>query len=65
MSGYPAVADALNATGRPILYSCSWPAYLHDKDKVPYADIAQHCNLWRNYADIQDSWTSVQNIINW
>jgi len=64
-TGYPAVTKALNATGRPILYSCSWPAYLHDKDKVPYADIAQHCNLWRNYADIQDSWSSVQNIINW
>lgn len=64
-TGYPAVTRALNATGRPILYSCSWPAYLHDKDKVPYADIAENCNLWRNYADIQDSWNSVVNIINW
>jgi len=64
-TGYPAVTKALNATGRPILYSCSWPAYLHDKPNVPYGDIAENCNLWRNYADIQDSWTSVQNIINW
>ncbi|XP_072779452.1 alpha-N-acetylgalactosaminidase isoform X1 [Taeniopygia guttata] len=25
--GYPEMARALNATGRPIVYSCSWPAY--------------------------------------
>lgn len=27
---YPELGDALNATGRPIVYSCSWPAYLPD-----------------------------------
>ena len=25
--GYPAMMRALNATGRPIIYSCSWPDY--------------------------------------
>ena len=25
--GYPAMSHALNNTGRPIIYSCSWPAY--------------------------------------
>ncbi|XP_069760954.1 alpha-N-acetylgalactosaminidase-like isoform X3 [Narcine bancroftii] len=25
--GYPKMSYALNATGRPIVYSCSWPAY--------------------------------------
>lgn len=25
--GYPKMAAALNATGRPIAFSCSWPAY--------------------------------------
>ena len=25
---YPKLGDALNATGRPILYSCSWPDYV-------------------------------------
>jgi len=25
---YPELSRALNATGRPIVYSCSWPAYL-------------------------------------
>lgn len=26
--GYPAMSKALNKTGRPIMYSCSWPAYI-------------------------------------
>lgn len=64
-TGYPAVTRALNATGRPILYSCSWPAYLGHKDEIPYADISANCNLWRNWADISDSWNSVDHIINW
>ena len=25
--GYPLMSEALNKTGRPIVYSCSWPAY--------------------------------------
>ena len=29
-----------------------------------YSAIAYHCNLWRNYGDIQDSWASVLDIIN-
>jgi len=64
-TGYPAVTAALNATGRPILYSCSWPAYIHEKDTIPYGDIAESCNLWRNYVDIADSWSSVATIIQW
>ena len=26
-TGYPMVTEALNKTGRPIVFSCSWPAY--------------------------------------
>ena len=26
--GYPEFSRALNKTGRPIVFSCSWPAYL-------------------------------------
>ena len=49
--GYETFGWHLNHTARPILYSCSWPAYI-PKDK-PYKEIAQFCNIWRNYADIQ------------
>lgn len=30
-----------------------------------YTEIAQSCNLWRNYDDISLSWKSVQGIIDW
>lgn len=61
--GYKAFGWYMNQTERPMLYSCSWPAYI-DKNK-PYADIADHCNIWRNWDDIQDSWDSVLSIINY
>lgn len=64
-SGYPEFGGYLNATNRQIVYSCSWPAYQVDEGMSPnYTAIAYHCNLWRNYGDIMDSWTSVLDIIN-
>ncbi|KAK9510847.1 hypothetical protein O3M35_005546 [Rhynocoris fuscipes] len=30
--GYPEFGRFLNKTGRPIVYSCSWPAYLEEKN---------------------------------
>ncbi len=52
--GYPALGAALQATGRDIVYSCSWPAYLGDDEAAkPFAAfIASGCNLWRNYLDM-------------
>lgn len=62
---YPSLGDELNKTSRPILYSCSWPAYVVGEGKNPdYASIAEHCNLWRNFNDIMDSWPSVLEIID-
>ncbi|KAM4698280.1 alpha-N-acetylgalactosaminidase [Rhinophrynus dorsalis] len=64
--GYPKMSAALNATGRPILYSCSWPAYEGGlPPKVNYTLLGNICNMWRNYGDIQDSWDSVLDIIEW
>merc|ERR1711981_1027026 len=51
-----------------MVYSCSWPAYQsgHENSSYPdYKNIAEHCNLWRNWDDIQDSWASVLSIIDW
>ncbi|KAK8803329.1 hypothetical protein WA158_001023 [Blastocystis sp. Blastoise] len=59
--GYPAMAYFLNATGRPIVYSCSWPAYTPDAD---YSKLAKYCNLWRNWYDIGHSWYSIIHIID-
>ncbi|XP_048473288.1 alpha-N-acetylgalactosaminidase [Rhincodon typus] len=64
--GYPLMSKALNATGRPIAFSCSWPAYEGGlPPQVNYTLLGEICNLWRNYADIDDSWESVRGIINW
>ncbi|CAH0696001.1 unnamed protein product [Spodoptera exigua] len=65
-SGYPAFGKMLNDTGRQILYSCSWPAYQEDAKMLPdYSAIAEHCNMWRNWDDIEDSWVSLTKIMNW
>lgn len=64
--GYPRMSKALNATGRPIGYSCSWPAYQGGlPPQVNYTQLGEICNLWRNYGDIQDSWSSVLSIADW
>jgi hypothetical protein len=65
-TGYPAMGKALAATGRDIVYSCSWPAYLGDDEATkPYDTmIASNCNLWRNWHDIGCSWGSLTSIID-
>lgn len=63
-TAYPEMGFWLNRTGRPILYSCSWPAYQEGRMKPDYVKIAKYCNIWRNYNDIDDSWDSVRSIID-
>ena len=67
---YPSFGKALNDTKRPIIYSCSWPAYIsgHGETNPPVDHttmqaLAENCNLWRNYADIQDSFSSIMGIV--
>jgi Alpha galactosidase A len=45
------MSSYLNKTGRPMVYSCSWPAY-QIGNHPNYSAIAEHCNLWRNFDDI-------------
>lgn len=33
--------------------------------KVNYSLLADICNLWRNYDDMQDSWRDVLSILDW
>ncbi|XP_037568674.1 alpha-N-acetylgalactosaminidase isoform X2 [Dermacentor silvarum] len=63
---YTDFGDAINRTGRPMLYSCSWPAYEVSYGVSPnYKLIGHHCNLWRNYVDIADTWQSVESVIDY
>jgi len=63
--GYPDFGAYLNSTGRPMVYSCSWPAYQLEIKKPNYTAIGNACNLWRQYDDIDDSWDSVTSIIDY
>ena len=65
-TGYPRMGAALQATGRDIVYSCSWPAYLgsNESDKPFDRMINSGCNSWRNWDDIQNSWESVSSVID-
>jgi alpha-N-acetylgalactosaminidase len=59
---YKYMGKALNTSGRPVMYSCSWPFYV---GSLNWSVTAATCNMWRIYADIEDSWRSVQGIIDW
>ena len=58
-----------HSLGRPILYSCSWPDYIRlgngGIDAINFTQTTEHCNIWRMYNDIQDSWASVTDIADW
>lgn len=60
---YPMFGDALNDTGRPIVYYCSWPAYIIGS--ANFTLISQYCNGWRAFDDIQDSADSLYSIMAW
>ncbi|XP_044161929.1 alpha-galactosidase A [Bufo gargarizans] len=62
--GYRRMSIALNQTGRNIVYSCEWPLYARHLSKVNYTEVAEYCNSWRNFNDIQDSWASVKTLID-
>ncbi|XP_040178704.1 alpha-galactosidase A [Rana temporaria] len=62
--GYRRMAMALNRTGRDIVYSCEWPLYARQIEQVNYTEVAEYCNSWRNFGDIDDSWASVKTIVD-
>eukprot|EP01136_Pigoraptor_vietnamica_P027484 Opistho-1_new@83826 len=62
---YPAMSDALNATGRPIVYSCDTdelfanPLLALESGERPYAWGPSKCNMIRTSGDIKDDWFRV------
>ncbi|XP_063793075.1 alpha-galactosidase A isoform X2 [Pseudophryne corroboree] len=64
--GYRHMSIALNHTGRNIVFSCEWPLYARGLEKVNYSEVAQYCNTWRNFNDIEDSWLVIGNFgLSW
>jgi len=65
--GYKAMGEALEESGRPIEYSCSWPAYINGGNETiqPFETFINYgCNGWRNWDDIQCNWNSLSSIID-
>eukprot|EP00656_Telonema_subtile_P036006 TRINITY_DN3997_c0_g1_i1.p1 TRINITY_DN3997_c0_g1~~TRINITY_DN3997_c0_g1_i1.p1 ORF type:complete len:399 (-),score=70.22 TRINITY_DN3997_c0_g1_i1:134-1330(-) len=53
-ASYPALGRALNATGRPMIYSCSWPDYERAASApVNFSAVSASCNSWRIFWDVQ------------
>ncbi|XP_058854898.1 alpha-galactosidase A-like [Acipenser ruthenus] len=66
VKGYIDMSNALNKTGRDIVYACEWPLYTWDGGLQPnYTAVRHYCNSWRNFADIYDSWSSIKSTIDW
>ncbi|CDW52032.1 Putative alpha-d-galactosidase melibiase [Trichuris trichiura] len=63
---YGRVGERLKSSGRDILFSCSWPFYVWEREKKlpPYGNISKICHTWRNFDDVQANWRSVQSIID-
>ena len=67
---YPALSDAINATGRPMWLSCSWPCYVGGcgggparVDPKVFKVLQEKCNTWRDFNDMYDNQDSLYNII--
>jgi len=67
---YPNLSRALNATGRPMWFSCSWPCYVGGCGGGPatlsrglYDELRATCNTWRDMNDMYDNVDSLYNII--
>jgi alpha-N-acetylgalactosaminidase len=67
---YPALSNAINATGHPMWLSCSWPCYVGGcgggMAKVGarvYSQLQQTCNTWRDFNDIYDNIDSLYNVL--
>jgi len=66
---YTEVSKILDASGRDIVFSCSWPAYVNnhgeDNDGEILQTLSEICHTWRNFDDVADSWNSVSSIIDY
>ena len=71
-NAYTAFGNALKkvAPTKPMVYSCSWPAYITTNNggkesEVPFDTMYNQagCNTWRNWEDMDNKWDKVKTII--
>ncbi|KAM9992422.1 hypothetical protein ACTFIY_009845 [Dictyostelium cf. discoideum] len=62
---YTDLGQYLQNTGRPMVYSCSWPTYAYVQNiTMPFDYIEGICNLWREFQDITDNFTEWTQILD-
>ncbi|KAN0029525.1 hypothetical protein ACTA71_007654 [Dictyostelium dimigraforme] len=62
---YTDLGKYLQETGRPMVYSCSWPTYAYVENiTMPFDYIEGICNLWREFQDIRDNFTEWTQILD-
>ncbi|CAJ0961713.1 unnamed protein product, partial [Mesorhabditis belari] len=67
IDGFKSMKRALSKRTKKMVYSCEWPLYLrvnNHTDWINYTDIAENCNMWRNFDDVYPSWSSILAIID-
>ncbi|KAI8423793.1 hypothetical protein MSG28_012807 [Choristoneura fumiferana] len=66
-TAYIKLGHHLNKTGRPMVFSCSWPYYkkfIHHTN-ADLEQVAHYCNLWRNYHDVVTHWPAIVGIMSY
>ena len=66
-ASYPLVSRLLAQSGRDVMLYCSWPVATSKGCGWPlqYELMARHCGAVKQYYDVQDTWGSVQSIIEY
>jgi hypothetical protein len=66
-ASYPLVSRLLNESGRAVMLYCSWPVGTSRTCGWPlqYQLMAKHCTAMKQYHDVQDTWDSIQTIIEY
>lgn len=63
---YEAAGRALNKTGRPILYTTTWPLGQKTTGIQPNLTlVAKYCNTYRVYKDLEDGWESLEALVKY
>jgi len=61
----PKMAQALAQTKRPMVLICEYPFYMLGQKLQPnWTLVEESCNVWRYFLDVEDSWLSILNIID-
>eukprot|EP01111_Echinosteliopsis_oligospora_P011322 TRINITY_DN3711_c0_g1_i1.p1 TRINITY_DN3711_c0_g1~~TRINITY_DN3711_c0_g1_i1.p1 ORF type:complete len:408 (-),score=106.69 TRINITY_DN3711_c0_g1_i1:33-1235(-) len=63
---YTLMSESLFEAGRPVVFSCSWPAYAFDLNQTfPWEYIGTICHMWRYYDDIRANYESILGILDY